>query len=74
MAAKVKVGAAPYTAGYAKLTANPHVQSGCTALPGPSCTGEWNCPRSTWPQNYGTTDSRQEFCVTRLDTSNVHIP
>jgi hypothetical protein len=28
MAAKVKAGAAPYTAGYAKLTANRHAQSG----------------------------------------------
>jgi hypothetical protein len=33
MAAKVKAGAAPYTAGYAKLTANRHAQSGWTANP-----------------------------------------
>jgi hypothetical protein len=33
MAAKVKAGAAPYTAGYAKLTANRHSQSGWTANP-----------------------------------------
>ncbi|WUD16967.1 alginate lyase family protein [Streptomyces sp. NBC_00519] len=33
MAAKVKVGASPYTAGYAKLTANRHAQSGWTANP-----------------------------------------
>ncbi len=33
MAAKVKAGAAPYTAGYAKLTANRHAQSGWTPNP-----------------------------------------
>ncbi|MER5430848.1 alginate lyase family protein [Streptomyces sp. NPDC002588] len=33
MAAKVKAGAAPYTAGYARLTANRHAQSGWTANP-----------------------------------------
>ncbi|QOV41039.1 alginate lyase family protein [Streptomyces ferrugineus] len=33
MAAKVKAGAAPYTAGFAKLTANRHSQSGWTANP-----------------------------------------
>ncbi|MFJ8104307.1 alginate lyase family protein [Streptomyces sp. NPDC096132] len=33
MAAKVKAGAAPYTAGYAKLTANRHAQSGWAANP-----------------------------------------
>ncbi|ANS65514.1 hypothetical protein SLINC_3290 [Streptomyces lincolnensis] len=33
MAAKVKAGAQPYTAGYARLTANRHAQSGWTARP-----------------------------------------
>lgn len=33
MAAKVKAGAAPHTAGYARLTANRHAQSGWTANP-----------------------------------------
>ncbi|MFI2432464.1 alginate lyase family protein [Streptomyces sp. NPDC018693] len=33
MAAKVAAGAAPHTAGYAKLTANRHAQSGWTANP-----------------------------------------
>ena len=33
MAVKVKGGAAPYTAGFAKLTANRHAQSGWTANP-----------------------------------------
>ncbi|MEU9172181.1 alginate lyase family protein [Streptomyces sp. NPDC048420] len=33
MAAKVKAGAAPYTAGFAKLTANRHAQSGWTPRP-----------------------------------------
>ncbi|MET9971701.1 alginate lyase family protein [Streptomyces sp. NPDC006356] len=33
MAAKVKAGAAPYTAGFAKLTANRHSQSGWAANP-----------------------------------------
>ncbi|WP_405595070.1 alginate lyase family protein [Streptomyces sp. NBC_01092] len=33
MAAKVKAGAAPYTAGFAKLTASRHAQSGWTANP-----------------------------------------
>ncbi|MGW7254920.1 alginate lyase family protein [Streptomyces sp. NPDC054834] len=33
MAAKVKAGAAPYTAGFAKLTANRHAQSGWRANP-----------------------------------------
>ncbi|MFI5680447.1 alginate lyase family protein [Streptomyces cellulosae] len=33
MAAKVKAGAAPHTAGFAKLTANRHAQSGWTANP-----------------------------------------
>ncbi|MGW5665728.1 hypothetical protein ACWEWG_37900 [Streptomyces sp. NPDC003758] len=56
MAAKVKVGAAPYTAGYAKLSANPHSQSGYTARPQAIVyRGVELRPRSTWPQNYGTT-------------------
>ncbi|WP_405961649.1 alginate lyase family protein [Streptomyces sp. NBC_00024] len=33
MASKVKAGAAPYTAGFAKLTANPHAQSSWTPRP-----------------------------------------
>ncbi|GGJ55844.1 alginate lyase family protein [Streptomyces lacrimifluminis] len=33
MATKVKAGAAPYTAGFARLTANRHAQSGWTANP-----------------------------------------
>ncbi|MER7836796.1 alginate lyase family protein [Streptomyces sp. NPDC096040] len=33
MAAKVKAGAAPYTAGFARLTANPHARSGWQARP-----------------------------------------
>ncbi|AVV42410.1 Tat pathway signal sequence domain protein [Streptomyces sp. P3] len=33
MAAKVKAGSAPHTAGYARLTANRHAQSGWTANP-----------------------------------------
>ncbi|MDQ0961518.1 hypothetical protein QFZ66_005396 [Streptomyces sp. B4I13] len=33
MAAKVRAGVAPYTAGYARLTANRHAQSGWTANP-----------------------------------------
>ncbi|WP_371674517.1 alginate lyase family protein [Streptomyces sp. NBC_00289] len=33
MAAKVKAGAAPYTAGFARLTANRHARSGWTANP-----------------------------------------
>ncbi|MFD9108308.1 alginate lyase family protein [Streptomyces bottropensis] len=33
MAAKVKAGAAPYTAGFARLTANAHAQSSWTARP-----------------------------------------
>ncbi|MFI9764013.1 alginate lyase family protein [Streptomyces sp. NPDC051963] len=33
MAAKVKAGAAPYTTGFAKLSANSHAQSGWTARP-----------------------------------------
>jgi len=33
MAKKVKAGAAPYTAGFARLTANSHAQSGWTANP-----------------------------------------
>ncbi|MEU0968610.1 alginate lyase family protein [Streptomyces sp. NPDC005917] len=33
MAAKVKAGAAPYTAGFARLTANPHAQSGWQGRP-----------------------------------------
>ncbi|POX54077.1 Tat pathway signal sequence domain protein [Streptomyces sp. Ru72] len=54
MAAKVKAGASPYTAGYAKLTANRHSQSGWT--PNPQTIvyrGVELRPRSTWPQNYG---------------------
>ncbi|MER6355692.1 alginate lyase family protein [Streptomyces sp. NPDC001634] len=54
MAAKVKAGASPYTAGYAKLTANRHSQSGWT--PNPQAIvyrGVELRPRSTWPQNYG---------------------
>ncbi|MET7478164.1 alginate lyase family protein [Streptomyces sp. NPDC005648] len=35
MASKVKAGAAPYTAGYAKLTANRHAQSGWRPNPQP---------------------------------------
>src|SRR5689334_20717261 len=47
MAAKVKAGAAPYTAGFARLTANRHAQSDWT--PNPQTTvyrGEGS------PQNY----------------------
>ncbi|WP_344402840.1 alginate lyase family protein [Streptomyces longisporus] len=54
MAAKVKAGASPYTAGYAKLTANRHAQSDWT--PNPQTIvyrGVELRPRSTWPQNYG---------------------
>ncbi|MGW2566922.1 alginate lyase family protein [Streptomyces sp. NPDC001537] len=54
MAAKVKAGASPYTAGYAKLTANRHAQSDWT--PHPQAVvyrGVELRPRSTWPQNYG---------------------
>ncbi|MFG2803501.1 alginate lyase family protein [Streptomyces pseudovenezuelae] len=49
MAAKVKAGAAPYTAGFARLTANRHAQSDWT--PNPQTTvyrGEGS------PQNYAT--------------------
>ncbi|MGW1746754.1 alginate lyase family protein [Streptomyces sp. NPDC002092] len=54
MAAKVKAGAAPYTAGYAKLTANPHAQSDWTPRPQTIVyRGVELRPRSTWPQNYG---------------------
>jgi len=74
MAAKVKAGAAPYTAGYAKMTANRHAQSGCTARPQASVYRSTALrPRNTWPQNYGTTRQPVRICVTRLDTSNVHI-
>jgi hypothetical protein len=52
MAAKVKAGASPYTAGYAKLTANRHSQSDWTANPQPIVYRGWG-PGSTWPQNYG---------------------
>ncbi|MDG5808920.1 alginate lyase family protein [Streptomyces ossamyceticus] len=54
MAAKVKAGASPYTAGYAKLTANPHARSDWR--PNPQTIvyrGTELRPRSTWPQNYG---------------------
>jgi hypothetical protein len=47
MAAKVKAGAAPYTAGFAKLTANRHAQSGWTANPQPTVI------RGGDGQNYG---------------------
>ncbi|WP_329260234.1 hypothetical protein [Streptomyces pseudovenezuelae] len=74
MAAKVKAGAAPYTAGYAKMTANRHAQSGCTARPQAIAYRSTALrPRNTWPQNYGTTRQPVRICVTRLDTSNVHI-
>ncbi|OIJ91863.1 twin-arginine translocation signal domain-containing protein [Streptomyces monashensis] len=54
MAAKVKAGASPYTAGYAKLTANRHSQSDWTARPQTTVyRGAELRPRSTWPQNYG---------------------
>ncbi|MGW0422100.1 alginate lyase family protein [Streptomyces sp. NPDC003015] len=49
MAAKVKAGAAPYTAGFAKLTANRHAQSGWT--PNPQATVYRG---SGSPQNYAT--------------------
>ncbi|WP_107057575.1 alginate lyase family protein [Streptomyces sp. NRRL S-646] len=54
MAAKVKAGASPYTAGYAKLTANRHSQSDWT--PNPQTIvyrGVEVRPPSTWQQNYG---------------------
>jgi hypothetical protein len=54
MAAKVKAGASPYTAGYAKLTANRHSQSDWK--PNPQTIvyrGVEMRPPSTWPQNYG---------------------
>jgi hypothetical protein len=53
MAAKVKAGAQPYTAGYAKLTANRHSQSDWT--PNPQAIvyrGVEVRPPSTWKQNY----------------------
>ncbi|MFJ4198154.1 alginate lyase family protein [Streptomyces sviceus] len=49
MAAKVKAGAAPYTAGFAKLTANRHAQSGWT--PNPQATVYRG---SGSPENYAT--------------------
>ncbi|MFJ8533148.1 alginate lyase family protein [Streptomyces sp. NPDC093591] len=49
MAAKVKAGAAPYTAGFAKLTANRHSQSGWAANP-----QEIVYRGSGSPQNYRT--------------------
>jgi len=49
MAAKVKAGAAPYTAGFARLTANRHAQSGWT--PHPQTTVYRG---SSTPQNYAT--------------------
>ncbi|MDH6450483.1 hypothetical protein M2156_005192 [Streptomyces sp. SAI-149] len=49
MAAKVKAGAAPYTAGFAKLTANRHAQSGWTPQPQ---TTVYRGAGS--PQNYAT--------------------
>lgn len=56
MAAKVKADAAPYTAGYAKLTANPHSQSGCTAVPQAlAYRVAERRPHSTWPRNHGRT-------------------
>jgi len=56
MAAKVKAGAAPYIAGYAKLNAIPHSQSGYTARPQAIVyRGVELRPRNTWPQNYGMT-------------------
>ncbi|MDX2680789.1 alginate lyase family protein [Streptomyces sp. NY05-11A] len=54
MAAKVKAGASPYTAGYAKLTANRHAQSDWTARPQTIVyRGAELRPPSTWKQNYG---------------------
>ncbi|WP_260326595.1 alginate lyase family protein [Streptomyces sp. TLI_185] len=54
MAAKVKAGASPYTAGYAKLTANRHAQSDWTPNPQTIVYRGWEArPPSTWPQNYG---------------------
>jgi len=49
MAAKVKSGAVPYAAGYAKLTANRHAQSGWTANPQATVYRG-----SGTPQNYAT--------------------
>lgn len=49
MAAKVKAGAAPWTAGFAKLTANRHAQSGWT--PNPQATVYRGAGT---PQNYAT--------------------
>ncbi|MFL5998650.1 MAG: alginate lyase family protein [Streptomyces sp.] len=49
MASKVKAGAAPYTAGFAKLTANRHAQSGWT--PNPQATVFRGAGS---PQNYTT--------------------
>ncbi|MGQ4434385.1 MULTISPECIES: hypothetical protein [unclassified Streptomyces] len=63
MAAKVKAGAAPYTAGYAKMTANRHAQSGCTARPQAIAFRSTTLRprRNTCPQNYGTTQQPEEF-------------
>jgi LPXTG-motif cell wall-anchored protein len=49
MAAKVKAGAAPYTAGFARLTANRHAQSGWT--PNPQATVYRGAGS---PENYAT--------------------
>ena len=60
--------------GYAEPTANPHSQSGCTARPQAIVhRGTELRPRGTWPQNHGATRQPVRICVTRLDTSNVHI-
>ncbi len=53
MAAKVKAGASPHTAGYAKLTANRHSQSDWTAHPQTIVYRGTEPRRGTWVQNYG---------------------
>lgn len=64
MAAKVKAGAAPCTAGCAKLAANPHAQRAYTVCPQVIVyRGVELRPRSTWPQHCATTRQPERFLV-----------
>ena len=62
-AAKLKAGAAPCIARYAKLTANPDSRSGYTARPQVIVyRGVELRPRSTWPLNCGMTRQPVRIC------------
>lgn len=64
MAAKVKAGAKPYAAGFTKLTANRHAQSGWRANPQATVYRGRGHPRTTRPSTTTSTPPTRTPCGT----------